>query len=636
MGWQDAPVIQSQGWQAAPVVNESSPAAKSESKGPTLGEQVLSTPAARVAMGVATPFVGALQLGANVGDYINKKMGVEPVVSKALSDWWGKMQAARDRGLAATQPSYEKQLGITPTDFSGFAGSMIPGVGAVSKAATVGQKIIEGAKVGAAMGAAQPGTQSLGQQAAGGVVGGVLSGAAPVAIPQVAKAAGWAWDAAQGRLIQVKAGKVLQELAGDQLDAIKLALDKANPNLTAAQAVQEAGITAPAIQAMGARASEITPNLATAYTKKAAADEAGRVSTIQKVTPDLAKAEENLQLGSNVAYGNARAADSQRLNNLAAQQQNANMLAGTVGPMGPETLTPALQALKGNPVIDAAVKEARTLAKTKNIDLGDPMSTLEGLHFMKVAIDNQFGNRTASTALQKYSDDALRSTKSRLLSAIEEVSPLYGVARQQHAALSEPVNQAKVLNAMQEVLKGPSGTERAKPFLNVLGQGENALLKKADQNPRFGGLEDVLTPEQMAAVNKVGAELTRDEQMAFLAGKGKPALARVLKEETTPGGRLPFMNAMSSIVNKVSGILQGAVSDKTKETVAKSMMTGATASELLSTIPFKERSSVMKALIDSKMWDGKPSSMIGLASGDAVSNAMAPKRSENKNALRIE
>jgi len=42
----------------------------------------------------------------------------------------------------------------------------------------------------------------------------------------------------------------------------------------------------------------------------------------------------------------------------------------------------------------------------------------------------------------------------------------------------------------------------------------------------------------------------------------------------------------------------------------------------------------MKALIDSKAWDGEPASMIGIASGEAVSNAMAPKRPKNQNALR--
>jgi len=610
--------------------------AKPESTSPTIGETVLSTPLARVALGVATPLVGALQLGANVGDYLNKKMGVEPVVGKALADWWNEVQATKERGMAATQPSYEKQLGITPTDFAGFAGSMIPGVGAVSKAATVGQKVIEGAKVGAVTGAAQPGTEKLSQQGAGAVIGGTLAGAAPVAIPQIAKAAGWVWDAAQGRLVQIKAGKVLREIAGDQLDVIKNALANASPELTAAQAVQEAKITAPALQAMGARSSEITPDLATAAAKREAADEARRVGTIQKVTPDLANADENLKAASQVAYGKAMASDKQRLNNLAAEQQNANMLAGTAGPMGPEMVTPALQALKGNPVIDAAMKEARTLAKTKGLNLTDPMTSLEGLHYMKIAIDNQFKNRTASTALQNYSDAALNNTKSQLLSAIDEVSPLYSVARQQHAALSEPVNQAQILNAMQAVLKSPAGVERAGPFLNVLGQGENALLKKANQNPRFGGLEEALTPEQMAAVNKVGAELTRDEQMKILAAKGAPALAKVLREETAPTGTLPFMNTMSSVINKVSGILQGRVSDKTKEAVAKSMESGVKASELLSTIPFKERNAVMKALIDSNAWDGEPASMIGIASGEAVSNAMTPKRPKNQNAMRIE
>ena len=157
-------------------------------------------------------------------------------------------------------------------------------------------------------------------------------------------------------------------------------------------------------------------------------------------------------------------------------------------------------------------------------------------------------------------------------------------------------------------------------FLNALGQGESALLKRADQNPRFGGINEVLTPEQMNAVNKVAGELKREASMADLAKQGTEALANILKERaiTAPG-----VNATSAVINKVSGILRGQVNDKTLEAVAKGMMSGKSANELLATLPTVERNAVLKALAESKV--------TGAEAGAAV-NAMAPRR-KNRNAL---
>jgi hypothetical protein len=586
-----------------------------ERKKPTMGELALASPPARMLMGMATPLVGAVQLGANVGDYINEKIGQKPVVSKAISNWWNDLQAAKERGMAGGEAP-----GVKPVDVLGGVGTLMTGMMQPSSAVTTGKQILEGVKQGAALGVAQPGTTKLSDQAVGGVAAATLGGAAPVVIPAAAKALGWMWDAASGRLIQVKAGKIMREIAGDDLAAIQAANASAAPGLTSAQAVQEAGILNPALQAMGQRAP--TSNIASAKAVKEAADVAGRVNTLQAVTPNLAKALSEREAAATANYGAAQTADAQRLALLAAQEQQSRTLAGTAGPTFEAKIAPELQALKNNPAIAAAQTEAKRLAATQGVDLGkDPMSTLEGLHYMKLAIDAQFKSPTATTALQNYSTAALQNTKSQLLGAIDKLSPMYSGARVQYASMSEPVNQAQVLNKMVETLKG-SGTTAEKPtqFLNALGQGESALLKKADQNPRFGGINEVLTPEQMTAVNKVSGELKREATMAQLAKDGAEALANILKERaiTAPG-----VNATSAVINKVSGILRGRVNDKTLEAVANGMMSGKSANELLATLPAVERNEVLRALAESRV--------TGAEAGAAV-NALAPRR-KNQNAL---
>lgn len=430
---------------------------------------------------------------------------------------------------------------------------------------------------------------------------------------------------------EVKAARIVKQAAGQNLDAIRAANRAAPNDITAAQAA--AGSTAPTYQALAAGVAERDVDRSL---KVAQAQEAARRGALQNVTPDLAEAEATRKAASEIAYNRARMADQQRLNNLAMEQQNANMLAGTAGPVNVERVSPALEALKGNPVIDAAAKEARTLAASQGVNLADPMTTLDGLHYMKLAIDNQFKNRAATTALNKYSDSALNSTKENLLAAIEGtanqpgVSPLYGLARQQHAALSEPVNQAKVLNAMQETLAKSTGGERVGPFLDVMGKGENALLKRANQNPRFGGIEEVLTPEQMGAVSKVTGELTRDAKIAKEAQEGAVALKAILDENKSKV-RLPnFMNVKATVANETIGILEGRLDKKVLEVLKKGFESGTNMEELLLAVPAKDRNKILAAM-------GKAKSGLSPEKLNALglsANALAPEQKrQQENAL---
>lgn len=445
-------------------------------------------------------------------------------------------------------------------------------------------------------------------------------------LPVVASGAGAVRDYFDPR---VKAANIARQAAGENIDAIRAANAAAPADLTAGQAA--ASVIQPTYQALAADVGELNANRA--YPKELA-QEAARRQTIENVTPNLAEAEATRQAAGDIAYQRARMADQQRLNLLAEEQRNANMLAGTTGPINVERVSPALQALRGNPVIEAAAKEAQTLAASQGVNLSNPMATLDGLHYMKLAIDNQFKNRSANTALNNYSDAALAATKQKLLDAIvgtpnvPGVSPLYGLAREQHAALSQPVNQAKVLNAMSDVLKGPAGQERANAFLKVLGEGESSLLKRADQNPRFGGIEEILTPEQMSAANKVGGELTREANMAEQAARGKRALTAIVDANKSTI-RLPaFSSAKATLANETIGILEGKVNAKTIDVLKKAFESGKGVNDLLDTVPAKDRVKILAAL-------GKAQLNLSPAKLNALglsSNALTKEQS-SKNAL---
>jgi len=586
-------------------------------KKPTMGELALASPPARLLMGAAAPLVGAVQLGANVGDYINEKMGQKPVVSKAIADWWNNLQATKERGMA-----FGEAPGVKPVDVLGGVGTLMTAAAQPSNAVTTGKQIIEGMKQGAVVGTALPGTTKLSDQAVGGVAGTVLGGAAPFAIPAAAKALGWMWDTAGGRLIQVKAGKILREAAGDDVAAIMAANAKAAPGLSSGQAVQEANVLSPVWQALNQRAP--TANIASAKAVKEAAEQAGRVETLQAVTPNLATSIAERSTLTSPLYTQANEAAAKISPELQTVFERL--------PKGTLEKAADLARMDGRPFILGETKPAQEVASSIVSATGQPFvstapattATISGesLHYIKRALSD-IANASPSTGIGKDTQSIARNVLTDYLKAVEskDVLPIYGQARKAFAEASKPVNQAQVLNKMVETIKG-SGTATEKPaqFLNALGQGESALLKRADQNPRFGGLSEVLTPEQMAAANKVAGELKREATMAQLAKDGSEALSGILKERAVTA---PGVNATSAIINKVSGILRGRVSDKTMEALAKGMQSGQGANELLATLPAVERNAVLKALAESNV--------TGAEAGAAV-NAMAPRR-KNQNAM---
>jgi hypothetical protein len=614
---------------SAPTQESTAGEVPGQRRQPTLSERALGTPLARIALGAATPFVGAFQAGANVGDVIAEKIGFQPTVGKDVADWWNNLQAMKEKGMETPE---QRLYGAVNPDILGTAATVGTGVAGLGKSAatTIGKKVLEGGKLGAVFGAATPGIDTAEKTATAGAAGAALGAAAPIVIPAAARAAGWLYDAAKGKLVQMKAGKILREIAGPELDAIRVATANAAPGKTAAQAVQEAGIIAPTLQAMGEKGKTLTPELATQAAQRKAAEKAARKATIVKVTPNQALLEAERANASNVAYGKAYSSDAQRLAQLAEETAAGRSMGGATGYASPESLTPALTALKQNPVIEAAAK----VASKNRAGMSDPMASLEGLHLMKIAIDNRFKNRLAPTALQKFDDAALMAAKQQLLAAIEGttnkpgISPLYGLARQQYAAMSPEIDQAKVLNEMLSVLNKPGGGERAGPFLNVLGRGESALLKKSTGFPRYEGLEDVLTQPQMRAANKVAGELERDMAMSELATEGNPSLTKLLNQDTSPFKLPAYLNWVATSLNSISNKLQGRVNDKTLVAIAKGMQTGKGASELLNAIPFKERNLVMKAMVDSKVWNPAVLSTVGSTTG----NALAPKQ-QSQNAL---
>ncbi len=324
------------------------------------------------------------------------------------------------------------------------------------------------------------------------------------------------------------------------------------------------------------------------------------ISGTQAQRDEIAKA---ITEQGKVAYGKAFSSDAQRLDALNDQTAFVRSMGGATGLQAPARIPDELLSLQGNPVIKAAMKEAEVLARSKGIPLvGNPMESLQGLHLMKLSIDNQFKNRTASTALQNYSDDALNSTKQALLRGIEGVenqpgvSPLYGVARQQYAESNIPLNQMKIGQVLTDKLIQPldEGVERSGLFAQALRDAPGTLKKTL--GGRQQTLEEVMSPEQMAIINNVSDELSRLAVVNRQASQGMPSAVQKLGEPFEMPNIPTLLSAPVSIAKSVLQAARGEASEQTLKDLAVILQDPGKTAEILKNLQPKEQIAFIQAV----------------------------------------
>jgi hypothetical protein len=312
------------------------------------------------------------------------------------------------------------------------------------------------------------------------------------------------------------------------------------------------------------------------FSRTAAEQEAARQATLRSVTPDLKTVQ---AARSTSAATNYPAAFAEGIDQGMAK-----------------AMQPQIDNLMARPVMQAAKQDAVEWAANNGLATPD-FGSVAGLDYMKKALDRQIAAAArGGTSVAKADLATLMQNKNDLLATLKELSPLYDVARAKFATQSAPVNQAQVLGAMQDVLAKPGGGERVVPFLNALGTGESALIKRAGGNPRFGGLEEILTPQQMGAVNDITGQFTKDLALAQSAAAGRGGLSRILGETKSSAELPPSINLFTRTVNKVLSLLEGKVNTGTLNVLEKGMRSGKDLLTVLNTLPASERIAALQAL----------------------------------------
>ena len=363
------------------------------------------------------------------------------------------------------------------------------------------------------------------------------------------------------------------------LAAGRAALQAAPEGATAQQALAGAGVISPTTQAVTQKT--ISKTMPAAQAAKTAAQETARKSTIQGITPDLDAAISARKLAADPLY---KAAD----NAVVALDDEFKLVFDRI-PKDVIRNAANIARMEGRPFVMGKGADAKV--------------TGESLHYIKRALSDVAYGQPA-TGVGRDTQAAARSLLDDYLKVFETKVPEYGQARRVFSDLSAPVNQAQVLKEMASVLEKPGGGERIGPFLNVLGRGEQAMLKRAGGRggPRFEALNEVLTPEQLAVVKNVAKQLETEASIGQQISAGQARAAQLIKDEL-PNERAPnIFNVWVTSANKILEKLGVVAGKRTEEAIAKAALDAKSFDDLLSKLPAEDRIKFLKAFKNPETW----------------------------------
>ena len=216
---------------------------------------------------------------------------------------------------------------------------------------------------------------------------------------------------------------------------------------------------------------------------------------------------------ANALYGRAYASDAMRRELAAKEVADRAWMTEGVRAKPDDLATEGLRELAGRPAFKDAIDAAKTLSANMGEPIKDPLTSVQGLHYIKLALDQALNGKTPNSSLAAHGDKALNSIKAKLLSELESVSPLYGNARQVFADMSKPINSMKVGNeilrksssAAEDAMGNP--TLRNESLSRVVRDG-NSLAQQVTGFNR-ATLKDTLDPVAYQTIADVRKDLAR-------------------------------------------------------------------------------------------------------------------------------
>lgn len=438
---------------------------------------------------------------------------------------------------------------------AGTAGNIVGTAATLAPTALIpGANTILGAGlIGAGTGAAlTPGTLGeRGQAALMSGVGGMIGQAIPAIYRTVKAAVRPLTTKGQNQIL----ADVLRKATGDNAADVAARLRAAQPlvpgSMPTAAEVGESGGLAALQRAMSSANPE-------EYAQRGMEQSAARVQALRGIAGDD---------GAVAAAKAARDAAAKPLYESALNQA--------------VTRSPELDALLSRPIMqrakakaaelaadngEAFVLEAPSAATNAIVDsMGIPLRagqaanpgtySARGLHYLKLALDD-IGSGNATTALGKNEMRALGANRDQLLTILDDAVPDYAAARQAFAQGSAPVNQMNVGQALLDKMQPALAQQGA--LARETGSQYATALRNSDQLAKNltgsrGGLESVMTPDQMSTLTAVAQDLARKANAQDLGrGVGSNTFQNFAMNSLAESSGMP--SAVGGLFNMIPGV----------------------------------------------------------------------------------
>lgn len=282
----------------------------------------------------------------------------------------------------------------------------------------------------------------------------------------------------------------------------------------------------------------------------------------------------------------------------AARDGAANQLYRKAEAEGLSMTTPLegqMADLMKRPSIKTAIQQARNLAAEKGIDITGQEGSVQGLHFVKKALDGMIGE--AKRSGNDTMTGALRDTQQNLLDFLRQASPGYSEALDTYKAMSRPINQMdigqtlrdKAIPALADLSDGSLARVNANSYANAL---RNADATAASATGMRGAkMANVLDPDQLRAVEGIGEDMARyaaSQELGRVPGSPTAqylGAQNVIRQFLGPLG-IP-QSAADSMIGRVTTGLLGfpfkLTQSQTEQLLARALTEPGVAAKIMST-----------------------------------------------------
>lgn len=482
---------------------------------------------------------------------------------------------------------------------AGAGGVLAKGAQALGASAPVVSSLTSGGlNVGGMSGLPGMAARVLGGAATGGVTAGMVNpedagtgamigGALPVAAKGAAAVGRSALGGAKSLVEPLHqagrdkiVGRTLREFAGGQADDAVRNLQAAVELIPGSVPTVAEAARVPSLAALQRASVNVSPEMANALEARLASNNQARVDLLQGMAGSggaRAAAEAARDAAADTAYGAARAADAGRLAAVRQQlldeaQAQAAKNAGSVG-LGSLGNAPApviidtaaefkpsaeLLDLAKRPAMQGFIREAKTLAANKGQTIGNPLTTIDGLHYVKLALDDALSG-TPTTALSRNAKAAAAEMKDLLTQEMDKVSPAYGAARAAYREASKPINQMQVAEELLRSVNPLNGKLRAAQYASKLTD------KTAQTATGFKGatLDNTLAPEQFKQLLSLRDDLARAD---FAANAGRPVGTNTV-QNLAYGNMIGRMGVPTFLKNSAGGQVVGGLLGKAGDVI---------------------------------------------------------------------